>query len=130
MTLFFGFGKRITHTQNNPPFTNPLATKLTKVKDIPYYVSDRFLRTYYRDRYQLGQVERMVERAYQEYLVEECNKQSNYKASLEKQAKREKDPEKQQAQMRRAAAFELGRCEELDDLFPERRKQKQRYRAF
>jgi len=117
----------------NSPFSNPLATKLSKVKDIPYYVSDRFLRTYYRDRYQLGQVERMVEKAYEQYLFDECSKQTNYKSGLEKQARKEKDPEKQQLQARRAAEFELTRCVELDDLFPDRRSSRnknQRYRAF
>ena len=89
------------------------------------------MRTYYRDRYQLGQVERMVERAYEQYLFDECSKQSTYKASLEKAARKEKDEAKQQVQMRRAAEFDLSRCTELDDLFPDRRKQnKQRYRAF
>merc|ERR1712194_25803 len=64
---------------HNPPFTNPLKTKLTTVKEIPYYVSDKFLRTYYRDRYQLSQVERMVENAYEQYLVKECQTQKEYK---------------------------------------------------
>lgn len=78
-----------------------------------------------------GQVERMVERAYEQYLLDECNKQSNYKAGLEKQARKEKDPQRQQVAARRAAEFDLTRCTELDDLFPERRrKQKQRYRAY
>ena len=108
-----------------------MATKLSKVKDIPYFVTDKFLRAYGTNRYQLGQVERLVENAYEQYLYEECTKQSNYKASLEKQARREKDADRQQQQMRRAAAFELTRCLELDDLFPARRSQsKQRYRAY
>merc|ERR1719296_146502 len=65
------------------PHTNPLSTKLTKVKDIPYYVSDQFLRTVARDRYQLSQVERMVERSYQTYLHDECKNQKAYKRKLE-----------------------------------------------
>ena len=32
-------------------YTNPLHTKLTKVKDIPYYVTDQFMRTYHRNRF-------------------------------------------------------------------------------
>lgn len=117
--------------QHNPPFTNPLATRLTKVKEIPYFVSDRFLKTYYRDRYQLGQVERMVEKAYEQYLTDECKKQSNYKHSLQRKAKQEKDPAVQQSKAEQAAAFDLTRCVELEDLFPDRRKQeKQYYRTF
>ena len=94
------------------------------------------MRTYYRDRYQLGQVERMVERAYEQYLYDECSKQSRYKANLEKAAQKERDADRQQVQMRRAAEFELSRCSELDDLFPDRRRpknkqqQQQRYRAY
>ena len=73
----------------------------------------------------------MVEKAYEQYLYDECSKQSNYKSSLEKAAKNEKNPETQQVQARRAAEFELTRCTELDDLFPDRRKQKnKRYRAY
>merc|ERR1712232_97497 len=35
----------LTHS---PPHVNHMKTKITKVKDIPYYVSDKFLRTYAR----------------------------------------------------------------------------------
>jgi hypothetical protein len=55
---------------------NSLQTKLTGVKDIPYFVSHKFLKTYARDRYQLSQVERMVEGAYENYLVKECTNQT------------------------------------------------------
>ena len=78
-----------------------------------------------------GQVERMVEQAYEQYLFDECKKQTNYKSGLEKQARKEKDPEKQQLHARRAAEFELTRCVELDDLFPDRRRKKtQQYRKY
>jgi hypothetical protein len=113
--------------QPNPPFTNPLSTKLSKVKEIPYFVSDRFLRTFNRDRYQLGQVERMVERAYEKYLVDECNKQTDYKSSLMRKAIKESSAEKQEVMHKRALEFELTRCTELQDLFPNHRKEK---RAF
>ena len=97
---------------------NPLQTRLTKVKDIPYFVTNKFLRTYNRNAYQLGQVERMVEAAYENYLVKECNKQKSYKKSLEKDAKRlQTDAEKERA-LRIAGEFELSRCMELNDLFP------------
>lgn len=64
--------------------------------------------------------------------MNDCNKQTNYKSGLEKQARKEKKAGRQQVAARRAAEFELTRCTELDDLFPERRsrKQKQRYRAY
>lgn len=113
------------------PFTNPLSTKLTGVKDIPYYVTDKFLRTYYRDRYQLSQVERMVERAYEEYLVEECTSQKKYKKQLNEEARKHRQDVRLQ---QRAQNFELSRCAELEELFPRRSRQfkmqqqnKQRY---
>lgn len=108
-----------------------MTTKLSKVKEIPYFVSDQFKRKYAKNPYQLGQVERMVEHAYEDYLVTECKAQTQFKTSLEKEARRLKDPVAQEQQMRKAAEFDLSRCTELDDLFPYRRKQKysqQRYR--
>lgn len=102
------------------PFTNPLQTKLTGVKDIPYYVTDKFLRTYYRDRYQLSQVERMVEGAYEEYLVEECTSQQKYQTQLQKEARKNKEDTRLQ---NRAQNFELSRCQELEELFPRRYRQ-------
>ena len=107
----------IKSVQHKPPFTNPLATRLTSVKDIPFYVSDKFLRTYYRDRYQLAQVERMVERAYEEYLVEECTSQYKFKNQLEKEARMNRNDNKLQ---HRAEQFELSRCKEIEELFPKR----------
>ena len=100
------------------------------MKDIPYYVTDKFMRTYYRDRYQLGQVERMVERAYRDYLVDECSKQTDYKSLLMRRARKEKDASKQKDLERRASEFDLTRCTELDDLFPGSRQQKRKYRSF
>jgi len=93
------------------PFINPLNTKLTKVKDIPYFVDNRFLKTLYRDRYQLAQVERMVETAYENYLVEECNTQRKHKKKLLADAQHEEEVAK-------AQQFQLSRCIELNDLFP------------
>lgn len=101
------------------PHTNPLRTRLAKVKDIPYYVSDQFLRTVARDRYQLSQVERMVERSYERYLGEECRNQRAYKTRLERSAlsRTLSDADREKVR-RKAEAFELGRCVELEDLFP------------
>jgi len=127
---FFNFGDQATsnHTggsnyfslTHSPPFTNPLQTKFSKVKDIPYFVSDQFMRSYYRDRHQLNQVERMVENSYNKYLVQECKNQENYKVKLMKQAKArsgmtEADRDRQ---LKKAETFELTRCKELEQLFP------------
>mmetsp|Transcript_19654 Transcript_19654/g.42313 ORF Transcript_19654/g.42313 Transcript_19654/m.42313 type:complete len:454 (+) Transcript_19654:190-1551(+) len=101
------------------PFTNPVATKLSTVKDIPYYVSDQFLRTVHRDRYQLSQVERMVERSYERYLVDECKNQKAYKRKLEILSTKKKVSDQERLKLeKKANGFELTRCIELEDLFP------------
>jgi len=100
------------------PFVNPLHTKLTKVKDIPYFVDNKFLRTLYRDRYQLAQVERMVERAYENYLVDECNIQRRYKKGQLAEAQKKPTEDEIEVARRTAEKFELSRCIELNDLFP------------
>mmetsp|Transcript_24875 Transcript_24875/g.30572 ORF Transcript_24875/g.30572 Transcript_24875/m.30572 type:complete len:444 (-) Transcript_24875:46-1377(-) len=112
-------GSRYFSLTHSPPFSNPLKTKLTHVKDIPYFVTDKFLRTYGRDRYQLGQVERMVETSYKSYLVNECNNQKSYKMKLEQQARYRKGvTETDRArQLKKAQEFDLSRCTELNDLF-------------
>ena len=90
------------------------------------------MKHYRRDRYQRGKVEYMVERAYEEFLFQECNVQTNYVAKLKRQAKQ--NVEQHDTLMQQAEAFELTRCQELDDLFPHaRRKQQQqrkKYRSF
>lgn len=103
------------------PYINPLNTRLTTVKDIPYFVTDKFMRTYHRDRYQLAQVERLVERTYNQYLDNECNEQKKHKRQLQKAARKlsDSDPKKER-QLRKADAYELSRCDELQDLFPKR----------
>jgi len=101
------------------PFTNPLHTKLTKVKDIPYYVTEKFLRTIHRDRYQLTQVERMVEKSYERYLFDECKNQKAYKRNLELKAKKRITEDERTKLMKKAAGFELSRCLELEDFFPQ-----------
>ena len=107
----------LTHA---PPYTNPLQTQLTGVKDIPYFVTDKFLRTYYRDKFQLAQVERMVERSYRDYLIGECKNQQVYKRQLEKGAKEKKGitEEERSRLLKRAEEFEAARCIELEQLFP------------
>ncbi|KAL7553168.1 hypothetical protein ACHAWF_016413 [Thalassiosira exigua] len=101
------------------PHVNPLRTKLTKVRDIPYYVSDQFLRTIARDKYQLGQVERMVEKRYERYLVTECEGQRGYRRKLEMLARQGRRTEAERTNLeQKARGFELTRCVELEDLFP------------
>lgn len=107
---------------NKPPFTNPSSTRLSKVKDIPYFVTDKFLRTYHRDRYQLSQVEHMVERAYENYLVYECKAQREYKKRLWTKAQTEQLEEEKAQKLKLAKEFELSRCDELADFFPARHK--------
>mmetsp|Transcript_28359 Transcript_28359/g.51264 ORF Transcript_28359/g.51264 Transcript_28359/m.51264 type:complete len:446 (+) Transcript_28359:148-1485(+) len=109
------------------PHTNPLSTKLAKVKDIPYFVSEQFLRTVARDRYQLSQVERMVEVSYQRYLVDECKNQKAYKRKLEILSAKSKLSEVERANLvKKANGFQLSRCMELEDLFPKAVSQKDR----
>eukprot|EP00980_Cylindrotheca_fusiformis_P001513 scaffold346_cov116-Cylindrotheca_fusiformis.AAC.27 len=110
------------------PFLHRLDTKLTKVKDIPYYVTPKFLRTYYRDRYQLAQVERMVETAYETYLVTECKSQRKYKKTLLEEANSKPTKEEQEIAKRIATQYELSRCVELNDLFPLRNSARSRGR--
>jgi DnaJ family protein B protein 12 len=112
-----GLNRYFTLTSKDP-FVNSLHTKLTSVKDIPYFVDNKFLRTLYRDRYQLAQVERMVQQAYEVYLVDECNSQRKYKKTLLTEAKNKPTPEEIQFAKRTAEKFELSRCVELNDLFP------------
>jgi len=103
-----------------PPFVNALYTKTTPVKDIPFFVSDKVLRTIQRDRYQLTQIERIVERSYENYLQGECYRQRIFKSQMENKAKSRKDlsPEDRDRELKRAQEFVLTRCEELMELFP------------
>ena len=114
-----GENKYFSLTQK-APFVNPLQTRLTAVKDIPFYVSDRFLNTYHRNRYQLGQVEALVEKAYEQYLSTECNRQVDHKKKLEQSANSLSDEAEKSRKLEAAKAFELTRCAELRDLFPKR----------
>ena len=91
---------------------------MTKVKDIPYFVDNKFLRTLYRDRYQLAQVERMVEGAYENYLVDECNVQRRYKKKLLSEAEKKETAEEIEISLKTAKEFHLSRCVELNDIFP------------
>jgi curved DNA-binding protein CbpA len=115
-------GNQYFSLTNTPPYVNSLATRLTEVKDIPYFVTDKFMRTYHRDPYQLRQVEKMVEKSYERYLMAECQNQKIYKNQLFQQAKYKRGLTKddREKQMEKATKFQLTRCEELSDLFPRR----------
>ena len=79
-----------------------------------------------RDRYQLLQVENMVENAYEHYLVDECNRQRKYKRSLIEDAEKKPTKEEQDIAKKTAQDFQLSRCVELNDLFPMRHAGKKR----
>lgn len=84
------------------------------------------MRTYYRDRYQLAQVERMVENAYENYLVNECNSQKKFKRKLLAEAEKKATPQETEKAQRIAAEYELSRCVELNELFPSKHTGKQK----
>ena len=116
------------------PFTNERFTSLTRVKDIPYYVNDKFVRLYARDRYQLSQVERLVERNYEKYLQSECKAQMKYRDKLINRGKFDYSSnlsakEKEEA-LKEAEEFKLSRCIELDELFPSGSKKKRRQKKY
>jgi hypothetical protein len=67
-----------------------------------------------------------VETAYENYLVTECNGQRKYKRQLIAEADRKPTPEEKEKARKTAEEFELGRCVELNDLFPLRHTGKKR----
>jgi hypothetical protein len=60
----------------------------------------------------------MVENAYENYVIKECNSQRNYKKNLIAEAAKKPTPEEEQKARKVAHEFELSRCVELNDLFP------------
>ena len=68
--------------------------------------------------------ERMVERAYENYLVEQCNAQTAYKKQLQKNARLVRNPVEKERKQKKAAEFTLTRCEELQELYPGRNERK------
>lgn len=60
----------------------------------------------------------MVENAYENYLVTECNGQKKYKRRLIAEADKKPTPEEQAKARQVATNFELSRCVELNELFP------------
>lgn len=115
-----GEGRYFSLTQKDP-FVHPLQTKLTEVKGIPYFVDGGFMKTIYRNRYKIAQVERMVQSAYEGYLVEECRSQEKYKSTLLAEANKKESPDEMKAARKAAQQFQLSRCDELSDLYPHRK---------
>jgi hypothetical protein len=60
----------------------------------------------------------MVENAYENYLVDECNNQRRHKKKLLAEAAGRPTVEEQESEKIKAQQFELTRCVELNDLFP------------
>ncbi|GMI03409.1 hypothetical protein TrLO_g3012 [Triparma laevis f. longispina] len=88
------------------------------VKDIPYYVSDKFMRTTIRDPYKVAQVERLVEKSYDQFLQNECRAQRKHQRQLQQRAAAFRgDPRKRASMLKDAEGYELSRCEEHKDLF-------------
>jgi hypothetical protein len=69
----------------------------------------------------MGRVENMVELAYEQFLLDECTKQQNYKLRLQKNAVKETSVEEKLRKEKLAKEFELARCIELTDLYPKRK---------
>lgn len=79
------------------------------------------MKTIYRNRYKIAQVERMVQSAYEGYLVEECRSQEKYKSTLLAEANKKESPDEMKAARKAAQQFQLSRCDELSDLYPHRK---------
>ncbi len=62
----------------------------------------------------------MVEKSYERYLFDECKNQKAYKRKLESLSAKNRITEDERTKlMKKAAGFELTRCLELEDLFPQ-----------
>jgi hypothetical protein len=64
----------------------------------------------------------MVENAYENYLVKECNGQKKYKRTLIAEAENKPTPEERTRALKIAKEFDLHRCVELNDIFHTGRK--------
>jgi len=67
----------------------------------------------------------MVEHSYRNYLDVECNNQKSFKRKLQRMAEQKglTDGEMQQ-RTKKANEFELSRCNELADLFPDEKRKR------
>ena len=88
------------------------------VRDIPYFVTDKYMRSTVRDPYKSAQVERMVEKSYEQYLQAECRAQRKHQRQLRQRAAGYRgDPRKGEQMANEADEFKLTRCDEHRDLF-------------
>lgn len=120
---FFSYGNddsRVFSLTRAPPFVNEMKTRLSKVKEIPYFVTDDFVRQFRRDPTKLGKVEVMVEKTYERYLESECRNQRLYKMKLERYANERAGltRDERERQLQKAREYELSRCTELGYFFP------------
>ena len=101
------------------PFNHKLATKTRGVvKDIPFFVEDNFLRSVNRDPYKLAQVEKMMYKSYETYLINECRQQKKYKKQLEQEALNHRgSKEAKQDLVNKARDYQTHRCQEHEDLY-------------
>ena len=62
----------------------------------------------------------MVERSYERYLMDECKNQKDYRNRLEKMSTNTRIAEEDRKKLvKKLAGYDLTRCVELEDLFPE-----------
>lgn len=62
----------------------------------------------------------MVERSYERYLADECKTQKEYKKKLERMSTNTRISEEDRHKLtKKLAGFDLTRCIELEDLFPQ-----------
>jgi Domain of unknown function (DUF1977) len=94
------------------------------VRDIPYFVTDSFRRSYLNDKYNRKKVELMVEGAYEHFLTNECQKQKNYKQRALVNAQRVTDPKERLRQSKLADDVPLNRCTERDEFFPQQQRKR------
>uniref|UniRef100_A0A7S2PL89 J domain-containing protein n=1 Tax=Leptocylindrus danicus TaxID=163516 RepID=A0A7S2PL89_9STRA len=126
-----GGNKQYFSLTKEAPFLNARYTNLVKVRDIPYFVTDKFMRVYGRDKYQLAQVERMVEKSYENYLTGECRAEKKHRDKMVHNAKysAEVGESERESVLAEVRNMKLARCLELDELFPAKTSKKQRRRT-
>ena len=62
----------------------------------------------------------MVERSYERYLMDECKNQKDYRNRLEKMSSNTRISEEDRKKLaKKLAGYDLTRCVELEDLFPD-----------
>ena len=103
------------------PFIRELKTTTSGVKDIPYFVQDKFLRSINRDPYQLRQVEGMVEKSYEIFLQNKCKEEKSTKRKMLSRAEKIRTSEEDRnREVKKAREARMVRCEEHRSLFGSR----------